>query len=275
MTFNPYLAHLNEPTNHKYQRLPTISFKKRNATHIDLQRNPKETIFGNYKNYYGYRTTESRLSQFEKEWFEGKRVCDIGCNAGRVSIDIARKFNPSYVEGVDIDPELVRKARYVLSTTQSLIGADRNQYYPISCIEQFGMLPVQSQRGLNIHFRCGDWVHEAFPTEHQDLFDVVLALSITKWIHLSYGDGGVRYFFHKCYKYLNKGGIFILEWQGIDGYKKRAGMTEVMRQNYIDMEFYPDDFPRFLEKKVGFKLLKKVIPDEEGGFKRPLYIYIK
>ncbi|KAJ3261956.1 hypothetical protein HK103_003799 [Boothiomyces macroporosus] len=275
MSLNPYLAHLNDPTTSNYRRVPTFEIKRKKNSSVELQKNPKETIYGNYKNYYGYRATDSRIMQFDKDWFEGKRVCDIGCNAGRITVEIAKKFNTSYVEGVDIDPELIRKARYSLAVTQSLAGSDRQQYFPISCVEQFGMLPIHLQKDFNIHFRCGDWLHESFPSPTDTLYDVVLALSITKWIHLNNGDGGVRYFFKKCYNYLNKGGIFILECQGLDGYRKRAGMTAEMRQNYSDMEFFPDEFPRYLEKKIGFKLLKKVIPDEEGGFNRPLYIYIK
>ncbi|KAJ3326195.1 hypothetical protein HDV06_000071 [Boothiomyces sp. JEL0866] len=275
MSENPYLAHLNDTAHHSYRRAPTLHIKQSTNHHVELQKNPKDTIYGNYKNYYGYRITDSRISLFEKEWFTGKRVCDIGCNAGRISIEIAKKFTPSYVEGVDIDPDLIRKARYTLSVTQSLAGPDCKQYFPVSCIEHFGILPQQLQKTLNVYFRCGDWVHENYPCEDQELFDVILALSITKWIHLNNGDGGIRYFFKKVYSYLSKGGIFILEWQGLDGYKKRAGMTDEMRQNYLDMEFFPDEFPRYLEKKVGFKLLKKVIPDEERGFDRPIYIYVK
>ena len=41
---------------------------------------------GNYNRYYGYRNPgqqeDPRIKHFKAEWFEEKRVLDIGCNIG-------------------------------------------------------------------------------------------------------------------------------------------------------------------------------------------------
>lgn len=72
--------------------------------------------YGNYNRYYGYRNSgsfasDSRLKLMKKEWFEGKTALDIGCNTGQVTIEIARKFNPKTIIGIDIDGNLIKTAK--------------------------------------------------------------------------------------------------------------------------------------------------------------------
>ena len=52
---------------------------------------------------------------FQRCWFAGRDVLDIGCNEGLVTLAVARRFGPRHVTGVDIDEVLIRKAcRWVL-----------------------------------------------------------------------------------------------------------------------------------------------------------------
>lgn len=41
-------------------------------------------------------------------------------------------------------------------------------------------------------------------------YDVILALSITKWIHLNWGDEGIKRFFKRTWRHLNQGLIYFL-----------------------------------------------------------------
>ncbi|UIZ26009.1 hypothetical protein KXD40_006511 [Peronospora effusa] len=75
---------------------------------------------GNFRSYYTYRLGQKhqgeleddpRLDAFEKRWFEGKRGLDIGCNSGEFTITIAKRLAPSYLLGVDVDPQLISRAR--------------------------------------------------------------------------------------------------------------------------------------------------------------------
>jgi hypothetical protein len=52
-----------------------------------------------------------RLQVLSREWIEGKRVLDIGCNSGAITIELAKQMHPRHVMGVDIDPALIHKAR--------------------------------------------------------------------------------------------------------------------------------------------------------------------
>lgn len=76
--------------------------------------NQKLFIYGNYNRYYGYRnktTHDCRLDSWNKEWFDGKDCLDIGCNVGFLTIEVAKKFNPHKIIGIDIDGSLIDKAR--------------------------------------------------------------------------------------------------------------------------------------------------------------------
>lgn len=48
---------------------------------------------------------------------------------------------------------------------------------------------------------------------------------MTKWIHLNWGDEGIRKLFHRAYAHLHPGGHFILEAQAYESYAKKKKIT--------------------------------------------------
>ncbi|PIO65577.1 Bicoid-interacting protein 3 [Teladorsagia circumcincta] len=123
----------------------------------------------------------------------------------------------------------------------------------------------------NIRHYCD---HE---TEVEEEFDVILALSITKWIHLNFGDDGLRRFFRRAFNQLLPGGRFILEPQPFASYRKRAKMTEKLKATYAAIEFKPEDFEMYLIEEVGFESVEHLGAPcaKSKGFERPIDVYLK
>lgn len=126
--------------------------KANKQTHNNNTRNeiknfrPKDEIyqFGNYKQYYGYRTTpdgdDSRLWVMKKEWFRGKDVLDIGCNIGHVTLSIARDFEAQRVHGIDIDNNLITTARKNIKHYMIHDPSDKSIVFPHSLPMIYGAM---------------------------------------------------------------------------------------------------------------------------------------
>ncbi|KAF2732104.1 Bin3-domain-containing protein [Polyplosphaeria fusca] len=162
--------------------------------------------------------------------FTAKACLDIGCNAGFVSCQLAFDFDAASVTGVDIDPYLVRQAELLLrrrssrvhpTTQESRLAVD---YFPISAVVQHGCRPnptfaPASSKPAPVSFVSADYVVSASP-DTAGPHDVILALSVTKWLHLEHGDQGLVNFFAKCSSSLVPGGLFVLEPQPWSSYEK-------------------------------------------------------
>ncbi|XP_052396663.1 7SK snRNA methylphosphate capping enzyme [Carassius gibelio] len=279
--------------------------------------------YGSYNRYYGYRTpsltTDPRLALFRPEWFRGKKVLDVGCNTGHMTLAIARHWSPERVLGVDIDGALVHVARqnlrYFLSELQGLdesgglpgegsevkaggqmglaslmdLQLDHGQTlrrFPISftrCrgpIATFPIMPhVPGQFPCNVYFLKGDYVpdsDEAVMSQCAE-YDVILCLSLTKWVHLNYGDAGIQRLFQRIYRHLLPGGVLILEPQPWSSYSRSKRLTEVTYRNYRSIRLKPDQFSSFLTAEVGFSSYELIgTPHSSAnGLQKMIYLFHK
>jgi hypothetical protein len=71
--------------------------------------------YGNYAGYYGYRLdsqgNDPRIDLLDSQWFTGKKILDIGCNSGVLTIRLAKKHAVESIRGVDIDNSLILRAK--------------------------------------------------------------------------------------------------------------------------------------------------------------------
>ncbi|KAK6733825.1 hypothetical protein RB195_017532 [Necator americanus] len=243
--------------------------------------------YGNFDRYYGTRLEpgqkDSRLLVLKKEWFEKKSVLDIGCNVGFLTLSIAKDFGPRRILGIDIDDHLIgvarKNIRHYCDQEIEFLGK-----FPASFCTNFGpvsnhTLSFSTKFPDNVWFRKENYVleNEELLETVQEEFDVILALSITKWIHLNFGDDGLRRFFRRAYNQLLPGGRFIVEPQPFASYRKRSKMTEKLKTNYAAIEFKPEDFEMYLIESVGFESVEHLGAPcaKTKGFERPIDVYLK
>lgn len=178
-------------------------------------------------------------------------------------------FNAASVTGVDIDPNLVGQAEklYALRASRRWPPTARSasvvDYFPISAVLAHGYrVEPQSKAAPNaspalalhdddcprVHFFAADW---ALPTARLDpeAYDVILALSVIKWIHLEHGDSGLVAFFARCKSSLRSGGYLVIELQPWDSYLKavRPNHAPRFKQALDNLKFRPDSFDKLLQ----------------------------
>ncbi|RVE63756.1 hypothetical protein OJAV_G00139470 [Oryzias javanicus] len=108
-------------------------------------------------------------------------------------------------------------------------------------------------------------------------YDVILCLSVTKWVHLNWGDGGLKRLFRRVYKHLRPGGVFILEPQPWESYVRRKKLTENINRNFHSIRLKPDQFASYLTSEVGFISFESLRAPKcsARGFQRPIYVFQK
>lgn len=242
---------------------------------------------GNYNRYYGYRNVggieDPRLPYFDLKWFKGKDVLDIGCNAGHLTLALADQFQPHKILGMDIDGKLIQAARQNIRHILSQRRKDSAKFpraleMTRGPLEAHPLMGSSDQFPNNILFLQGNYVpgSEEVLNLQKEEYDTVLALSITKWIHLNNGDTGLKLFFRKIFRQLRPGGKLILEPQPWSTYRKRAKLTPELFSNYQSIKLKPEGFKHYL-LSIGFVKCEVIgVPVTKAkGFRRPLLLFTK
>ncbi|KAJ7313278.1 hypothetical protein JRQ81_004563 [Phrynocephalus forsythii] len=262
--------------------------------------------YGNYCKYYGYRNPDCedvRLRVMKPEWFQGKEVLDVGCNVGHLTLSVAKKWGPARMVGLDIDGALIHSARqnirHYLSEemqqqqqqqqSEGKAAGGAKKTFPASLMASRGPIaaPRVPQEGVdatvfpnNVIFVKGNYILERdeLLEAQKPEYDVILCLSLTKWVHLNWGDEGLKRLFKRIYRHLRPGGILVLEPQAWSSYKKRKNLTETISRHYHRIKLKPDQFPSYLtSSEVGFASYELVaMPrNTSKGFQRPIYLFHK
>ncbi|XP_015075069.1 probable RNA methyltransferase At5g51130 [Solanum pennellii] len=273
------------------------------ATATQKRKRKEVAVFGNYRNYYGYRIGQNleedpRLKAMKKEWFEGKDCLDIGCNSGVITIAIAQKFNCRSILGVDIDDARIQDAYWTLRKAVRSTGAvpagvaKSTESKNVTGIENHEAESPKKPAGIDcteshhvqeanlfdiVSFRKGNFVQNWHPGEHTS-YDTIICLSVSKWVQLNWGDEGLITLFSKVWRLLSPGGVFILEPQPWSSYYSNRLVSETTRINYQEIKIRPEDFQDILLDKIGFRMVEDITSSASGrkpGFNRPIFAFWK
>ncbi|XP_040575230.1 uncharacterized protein [Lepeophtheirus salmonis] len=264
---------------------PVLPLKKKNPSPRFKDKNRKFQ-YGNYNRYYGYRKPSDsieedlRLRFLKPEWYRGKKVLDIGCNVGKLTDIIAKLFRPRSIIGIDIDKDLINVARKNLRKKRD---AHVISEFPKSMSILYGSVGTMEKDDgnypNNLGFLTANYVldSDALLETMQPEFDTIMCFSTTKWIHLNFGDEGIKRTFKRIYAQLNPGGKFILESQGFTSYRKKKKLTQKIFENFNKIKLRPEGFGDFLINEVGFvsRELIAVPQHPSRGFQRPIQIFTK
>ncbi|WFD36219.1 hypothetical protein MCUN1_003097 [Malassezia cuniculi] len=262
-------------------------------------------IYGNYARYYGMRSSaaaerarRARGTPAELEkvpqggmdervaalvaWLGGRaidRVLDVGCNAAKPLIELCQQIRPREAVGVDIDPSLIAAASAALRTAWSQAAPNTTcdwRYFPSSFGALFGALPLppeQSSFPNNIVLAAGDWVlaNEEPQSRISALdapgYDLVLTLSLTKWIHLQHGDSGLVRFLARIASVLRPGGFLVIEPQPWSSYEQARSISRELRASHAQLRIHPDDIEWWLSA-LGLEARGQVATGSGYGFAR-------
>ncbi|XP_054804292.1 probable RNA methyltransferase At5g51130 isoform X2 [Prosopis cineraria] len=248
---------------------------------------------------------DPRLKVFRKEWFEGKDCLDIGCNNGRITIQIAKKFLCRSILGIDIDSNLVQDAYWNLRKAVKLESSGKKpanasklrvEYHPDGNLEQSVAVSSSEEpkevsrepssmdnRNLEdrnlfdvVSFQRDNIVKSHHSSEK--CYDTILCMSVTKWIQLNWGDDGLLTLFARIWKMLRPGGVLVLEPQPWKSYESNRLVSETTSINYRNIMFRPEQFQEILLDKIGFRTAEDITSELSGtktGFNRPILVFKK
>ncbi|KFM61237.1 7SK snRNA methylphosphate capping enzyme, partial [Stegodyphus mimosarum] len=233
---------------------------------LKFRANAQKFCYGNHMInhsnwYFGNSDEDHRLRFFDKSLFEGKDVLDIGCNTGQLTLYIAKNWQPRKIIGIDIDKKLIniaqRKVRKHLSQN---ITEDND--FPESLSSMYGpiiKLAMSTSNSSvfpdNVSFLEANYVPacEEYLETQKPEFDTILCLRATKWIHLNFGDEGLKLAFKRMFAQLRVGGHLILEPQPWFTYSASKRITPAIYKMYCSLEIKPDSFCEYLlSDEVGF-----------------------
>lgn len=242
------------------------------------------------RKYYDYRKdSNERLLEFDHKWFQNKVCLDIGCSSGLITMNIAKKYHPLSILGIDIIESLIEEANKRLNHQSKNISNDIHttptmttpatvtSLVPRSILmrpsSSSSSNPTKVRYPENCQFLC----HDILSYDIEARYDTILCLNVIKWIHLHHGDEGLMKLFWIIWESLNNEGIAILEYQPWSSYIKNRNNSSVTKDNFRSIKIQPSQFEEILTQSIGFEIIQRLGTSLENskGFNRPILILKK
>lgn len=106
-------------------------------------------------------------------------------------------------------------------------------------------------------------------------YNLILALSLTKWIHIQQSDSGLIQFFARISHTLRPGGLLFLERQEWRSYHSAKNMDGTIKGKIKALRLRPGEDFDYLLESMGLRLVETVAYGEGYGFVRPLQVFQK
>eukprot|EP01035_Chromulina_nebulosa_P027083 gene27083-35569_t len=276
---------------------------------------------GNYRGYYKMRggasqDTLSRARVFlgghvsESGYLYNKLCIDVGCNDGKLTMEIAKLCRPRLIIGIDTDNKLIESAqklnkRVIFQHEHGDVSSmedgqllnkicnkkDSSNIPTSSASVALALVPRalaqscnkrtptptalahQTVYPYNIKFLC----KTVFELSSSSLYEVVLCLSVVKWVHLQDGDAGLLQFLRRLHGLLRWDGLLILEFQPWKSYVNNKSTSERTKAVFGTIRIRPENFQDILVHDIGFDLEGNLGTDLESaaGFNRPIFLLRK
>ncbi|EAR95353.2 bicoid-interacting protein (macronuclear) [Tetrahymena thermophila SB210] len=216
--------------------------------------------------------------QEESQTFEQQTECKQNQNLNSQVDDNQQEKKDEDTENIkdetnNLNKELTLEQQNNVSSEHTQVqqeGDNQIQSFPQQIV-------IKRRFPQNTKFRLENYVES---TELTEKFDTICCFSTTKWIHLNFGDQGIKRLFDKVYRSLRVNGIFILEPQEWRSYKKKQSFSEEFRQILKSIKLHPGEFKQHLLENYKFILEKEIIPELNSNkvpafFKRVVYVFRK
>jgi len=182
----------------------------------------QKNLVGNFRDYYDYRTQgkEDPRVRVIHSRIEGLRcggnVLDVGCNEGAVTRELAILCPTHKFLGIDLDETLIQKG-------------------------------VRLKKETNTDFRVHNIINSGIPDGN---WDIVLLLSVARWIHLQTGDDYMKHLFQQFGERINPGGMLVME--NSYSYEHCSKALKEKGMEVPSLEFPPQEFVNYLTTECGF-----------------------
>ena len=260
-------------------------------------------LLGNYSAANKIQPTDSlrdpRLSCLDYAYFTNRKVLDVGSGDSLLTIEIAMRCLPAKIVALDIDGHLLERAKRRVDkiVAQNALYCSANeavqkrvQELPVFFREQFER--SRGRSGLCVDkvveiMAEGEEFSSRFPhnfsfynenlinIHDREVYDTILLMKTTKWMHLAFGDKGLTALFEKAAELLLPGGYLVLEYPLYRSYKKKRSLNSVYAQNLQEnIHIDPLTFSSLLGH-MGFTIEREVEANVEKGVKHPIAVFRK